>query len=85
VRGQEERRRSVQTEDMGNRCSETWFTPGRVLKNRGVKKVPGPSTITEVLRRHGLLSNLGPDWGGWDGRRIGWGWGDSRARHLETF
>jgi transposase InsO family protein len=27
----------------------------RVLKNRGVKKVPSPSTITEILRRHDLL------------------------------
>ena len=27
----------------------------RVLKNRGMKNVPAPSTITEILRRHGLL------------------------------
>lgn len=27
----------------------------RVLKNRGVRKVPSASTITEILRRHGLL------------------------------
>ena len=27
----------------------------RVLKNQGGKNVPAPSTITEILRRHGLL------------------------------
>jgi transposase InsO family protein len=28
----------------------------RVLKNRGVRKVPSPSTVTAILRRHGLLT-----------------------------